>query len=75
MPKVCLITVQLDRSGRRHILLDDASERLLNAFDEKYGDAFVYGCILTEQDRGFRLLGYDDIIHFGGDDENSHSLK
>jgi len=56
--------------GRRQISLDDAQDCPLIAFDPKYIDSFVYGNILIEPDGGFRVWGDDEIIHFGGDDEN-----
>lgn len=57
--------------GRRQISLDDAQDCPLIAFDPHYIDSYVYGNILIEQDGGFRVWGDDEIIHFGGDDENA----
>jgi|GEM_PF-1878018 len=57
--------------GRRQISIDDAQDSPWIAFDSKYIDAFVYGNILIEPDGGFRVWGDDEIISFGGDDENT----
>lgn len=56
--------------GRRQISLDDGQDCPLIPLDPRYHDSFVYGNVLIEPDGGFLLWGDDEIIHFGGDDEN-----
>lgn len=56
--------------GRRQISLDDGEDCPLIPFDPHYHDSYIYGNILIEPDGGFLLWGDDEIIHFGGDNEN-----